>query len=273
MDRLCTSGNGPVRVNAGYSPVRNVARLMDLGYCSAKRFTKYDPWDRNRSTGGPETGGAGAPGAVFKESAIEHPSEADEVYQSLDTSTPTARGGMSPLIAQKFKKAFGITYQAAKYALCSGSDSDKARKINAAPDVAPEFQSCFKEAMMKKQQLAQSCSPEATNQRLTSVQKVSAIKSKLDKGEPVIISMHEYQVGGDPQHNYHALSIVGYDDKKQQFIVRNSWGRGANYPIPYRRVPKILGLASLNCKAPRTFAEYRPHSSVAQRSVSATEFH
>jgi C1A family cysteine protease len=57
----------------------------------------------------------------------------------------------------------------------------------------------------------------------------AAIFSSFGNGSNDVIPMpskrevNNYQYGG-VAHSYHAMVIVGYDDNRQQFIVRNSWG-------------------------------------------------
>ncbi|MGZ3774089.1 MAG: C1 family peptidase [Pseudobdellovibrionaceae bacterium] len=65
-------------------------------------------------------------------------------------------------------------------------------------------------------------------------QNIDAVKAALQNG-PVVTSMKVYSdfvayAGGIYQHTMgeilggHAISIIGYDDEKQAFIIRNSWG-------------------------------------------------
>uniref|UniRef100_UPI0009FDC39F C1 family peptidase n=1 Tax=Methylobacterium sp. B34 TaxID=95563 RepID=UPI0009FDC39F len=68
--------------------------------------------------------------------------------------------------------------------------------------------------------------------------KLDQIKGELAKGHPVIVSvrlskafhrLHAgeiYQVVGGHEEEWHAIPIVGYDEKRQAFKFLNSWGPG-----------------------------------------------
>jgi C1A family cysteine protease len=81
----------------------------------------------------------------------------------------------------------------------------------------------------------------------------AAVKNALARGFPVVIGFDVYDsfynIGSNGIMSYpnvnteqllggHAVAIVGYDDNKNAFIVRNSWGRnwalGGYFYMPYR---------------------------------------
>ena len=67
---------------------------------------------------------------------------------------------------------------------------------------------------------------------------IDQLKGELAKRHPVIVSIRDtkafhklrgteiYNVIGSPQVGWHAIVLVGYDERKQAFQVINSWGRG-----------------------------------------------
>ncbi|MEB3203261.1 MAG: C1 family peptidase [Candidatus Sericytochromatia bacterium] len=89
--------------------------------------------------------------------------------------------------------------------------------------------------------------------------KLSAVRTSLEKGMPVLLGMMVFQSIGktgkdglmpiptdnDKFMGGHAVLAVGYDDKKQVLIIRNSWGSdwaaGGYFLMPYSYV-KMGGL-------------------------------
>ncbi|MEB3299350.1 MAG: C1 family peptidase [Candidatus Sericytochromatia bacterium] len=89
--------------------------------------------------------------------------------------------------------------------------------------------------------------------------KLSAVRKSLEKGMPVLLGMLVFEsigktgrdglmpipTGNDKFMGGHAVLAVGYDDKKQVVIVRNSWGSdwaaGGYFLMPYSYV-KMGGL-------------------------------
>jgi hypothetical protein len=219
LDRLCSTSR-EVAISEGHVPEWNLDRLRGLGYCASNSFLSYG------------SGGGPVPTAL-------------KVFNSLSTWIP-GKATMAPGIAREFRQAFGISWQGAQTALCAGSDRDKQTKVASLKDVSPHFLGCFKESMQNKNKL-KACSPAFSGDGLTSAQKIAALKQSLARGEPVIVTVRNYSALGGGKHEFHAVSVTGYDETKRSFLVRNSWGAGKNFPIPYGKMDDLLGFGSLNC--------------------------
>lgn len=85
------------------------------------------------------------------------------------------------------------------------------------------------------------------------VKNILAIKVAILANGPVLIALPVYQFGsdfwrkrepGDKPEGYHAVTLVGYNDRTEEFILRNSWGvtwglNGYTY-FPYTEQSSIL---------------------------------
>lgn len=85
------------------------------------------------------------------------------------------------------------------------------------------------------------------------VRNLLAIKIAIVANGPVLIALPVYQYDsdfwrkrkeGDKPQGYHATTLVGYDDKEGDFILRNSWGtnwglNGYTY-LPYNEQSLIM---------------------------------
>lgn len=80
---------------------------------------------------------------------------------------------------------------------------------------------------------------------------ILAIRAAIVANGPVLIALPVYSFLSnfwEPRNNspigHHAVTLVGYDDREKDFILRNSWGTGWGLDgysyFPYDRVDKII---------------------------------
>lgn len=255
LDRLCDPFQKEVHTASGYHPASTLKRMLSIGYCSSQYYSDYNTahltkeQERLAAVQRSSFSLPSEPSSVKELRVFENLMEKSDPIQFEWNSAQRSvqlKGFIAPQHENSFKNAFGIS---SKYAdkLCRSDQYRSAGDLLEGTDASLSFRMCLSEAMEKRNKLS-SCRVAEVQEGRTPGDKMSIIKNALLNNTPIVASVRNYNDKETPkEHNYHALSIVGYDDEKGEFSVMNSWGEGNNHPISYSKIDDIYRFSYLDC--------------------------
>lgn len=270
LDRLCDGAeNTDVHTGNGHFTYKNLARLKKIGYCAEPSFGNYQAANlvyqpeqslaQNAPSLFSEAGAAASSDSIlFRRYIASLENERGTSVPGFDILTPSFQNEMAaqinPLYEDKFKAAFGISSKYiekfCKLGTAESTGRETASELLAGTDASPEFRQCLASSLTRREELKKCDVTSEFNIYVPSphnrARRIERIKEILREGKPVIVSVKNY---GELKRtdSHHALSIVGYDDKRGEFLTLNSWGKDNNFPIGYERIDDISGFSHLSC--------------------------